>query len=50
MVYQVLLIGFLITLAFTVLLTPIVRRMALQHGWVDRPDGQRKLRPKGVFS
>lgn len=48
MVYQVLLIGFLLTLVFTVLLTPIVRRMALQHGWVDRPDGQRKLHARTI--
>lgn len=48
MVYQILLIGFLITLTFTVLLTPIVRRMAVQHGWVDRPDGQRKLHARTI--
>ena len=48
MVYHVLLVGFLLTLAFTVLLTPVVRRLALQHGWVDRPDGQRKLHARTV--
>ena len=48
MVYQLLLIGFLITLTFTVLLTPIVRRLALQRGWVDRPDGQRKLHARTI--
>ena len=48
MVYQVLLIGFLIAFAFTVLLTPVVRSMALRHGWVDRPDGQRKLHARIV--
>lgn len=48
MVYQVLLIGFLITVTFTVLLTPIVRKMALQYGWVDRPDGQRKLHARTI--
>lgn len=48
MVYQVLLIGFLLTLVFTVFLTPVVRRLALQRGWVDRPDGQRKLHARVV--
>ena len=48
MVYQVLLIGFLISLAFTVLLTPVVRRLALSQGWVDRPDGQRKLHARTI--
>lgn len=48
MVYQVLLLGFLIAFAFTVLLTPIVRRMALRSGWVDRPDGLRKLHARTI--
>jgi len=35
--------GFLIALAVTALATPLVRRLALAQGWVDQPDGQRKL-------
>lgn len=48
MVYQVLLIGFLIAFAFTVLLTPVVRALALRRGWVDRPDGLRKLHARTI--
>ena len=37
------LIGFLTALAVALGVTPVVRRLALAKGWVDRPDGERKL-------
>lgn len=43
MEYSVLVAGFLVAFGTTALCTPIVRRLAIDHGWVDRPDGQRKL-------
>lgn len=48
MVYQLLLIAFLIAFAFTVLATPVVRRVAMRRGWVDRPDGLRKLHARTI--
>jgi UDP-GlcNAc:undecaprenyl-phosphate GlcNAc-1-phosphate transferase len=43
MEYSVLVAGFLVAFGTTALTTPIVRRFAIDYGWVDRPDGQRKL-------
>ena len=43
MEYSVLVAGFLVAFGTTALTTPIVRRLAIDYGWVDRPDGQRKL-------
>lgn len=43
MEYSVLVAGFLVAFGTTALLTPIVRRLAIDHDWVDRPDGHRKL-------
>lgn len=43
MEYSVLVAGFLVAFGTTALLTPIVRRLAIDHGWVDRPDGLRKV-------
>jgi UDP-GlcNAc:undecaprenyl-phosphate/decaprenyl-phosphate GlcNAc-1-phosphate transferase len=37
------LLSFGIAAAFAFLLTPAVRNFARRHGWVDRPDGGRKL-------
>ena len=37
------LIGFLTALVVALVVTPVVRRLALAKGWVDRPDGERKL-------
>ena len=35
--------GFFVAFGTTGLLTPIVRRLAIERDWVDHPDGQRKL-------
>ena len=35
--------GFVAALLVALVLTPRVRRLAFQRGWVDRPDGERKL-------
>ena len=35
--------GFLVAFAMTALLVPLVRRWAIQQGWVDSPDSDRKL-------
>ncbi len=35
--------GFFVAFGTTGLLTPIVRRLAIEKNWVDHPDGQRKL-------
>lgn len=43
MEYSVLVAGFLVAFGTTALLTPIVRRMAIDNHWVDQPDGHRKL-------
>ena len=43
MEYSVLIAGFLVAFGTTALLTPIVRRLSIDQGWVDRPDGHRKL-------
>ena len=43
MEYSVLVAGFLVAFGTTALSTPIVRRLAIDYDWVDRPDGQRKL-------
>ena len=43
MEYSVLVAGFLVAFGTTALLTPIVRRLAIEHDWVDRPDGLRKV-------
>ena len=43
MEYSVLIAGFLVAFGTTALTTPIVRRLAIDYDWVDRPDGQRKL-------
>ena len=36
-------LGFAVAFVVALLLTPWVRRLALERGWVDRPDGDRKL-------
>jgi UDP-GlcNAc:undecaprenyl-phosphate GlcNAc-1-phosphate transferase len=43
MEYSVLIAGFLVAFGTTALLTPVVRRLAIDYDWVDRPDGHRKL-------
>jgi UDP-GlcNAc:undecaprenyl-phosphate GlcNAc-1-phosphate transferase len=43
MEYSVLVAGFLVAFGTTALLTPIVRRLAIDQDWVDQPDGHRKL-------
>ncbi|MEM8598312.1 MAG: MraY family glycosyltransferase [Bacteroidota bacterium] len=46
MEYSVLIIlitGFFVAFGTTGLLTPIVRRLAIERDWVDHPDGHRKL-------
>lgn len=43
MEYSVLVAGFLVAFGTTALLTPVVRRLALDYDWVDHPDGRRKL-------
>ena len=43
MEYSVLIAGFLVAFGTTALLTPVVRRLAIDHDWVDRPDGLRKM-------
>lgn len=46
MEYSVLIIlitGFFVAFGTTGLLTPVVRRFAIEKNWVDHPDGQRKL-------
>ena len=48
MEYSVLVAGFLVAFGTTALSTPIVRRLALDYDWVDRPDGQRKLHTEVV--
>jgi UDP-GlcNAc:undecaprenyl-phosphate GlcNAc-1-phosphate transferase len=35
--------GFAVALSVTLLATPLVRRLAFARGWVDQPDGSRKL-------
>ena len=35
--------GLLVALTVALVLTPRVRRLAFQRGWVDQPDGERKL-------
>ncbi len=35
--------GFFVAFGTTGLLTPVVRRLAIERDWVDHPDGQRKL-------
>lgn len=37
------LIGFVVATAVSLLLLPRVERLAIRQGWVDRPDGERKL-------
>ena len=37
------LLGFAVALGVALGITPAVRRIALAKGWVDRPDGERKL-------
>lgn len=39
----VLVSGFVLSISTTILLIPVVRRIALSRGWVDHPDAQRKL-------
>lgn len=39
----VLVSGFVLSISTTILLIPVVRRIALYRGWVDHPDTQRKL-------
>jgi len=39
-----------IAFGLTVLATPVVRTLALRYGWVDAPDGQRKLHDRTVAS
>ena len=39
----ILLGGFMLSLGLAVLLVPPVRRIALQKGWTDAPDGKRKI-------
>jgi len=39
----VLVSGFVLSISTTILLIPVVRRIALHQGWVDYPDAQRKL-------
>jgi UDP-GlcNAc:undecaprenyl-phosphate/decaprenyl-phosphate GlcNAc-1-phosphate transferase len=41
--YMIAIAGFVVALAVTALATPLVRQIALARGWVDQPDGQRKL-------
>jgi UDP-GlcNAc:undecaprenyl-phosphate GlcNAc-1-phosphate transferase len=48
MEYPVLVAGFLVAFGTTALLTPVVRRLALDHDWVDHPDGHRKLHANTV--
>jgi UDP-GlcNAc:undecaprenyl-phosphate/decaprenyl-phosphate GlcNAc-1-phosphate transferase len=43
MIIVIALTSFLIALGVTALCTPIVRMLALRFGWVDAPDGERKL-------
>lgn len=43
MIAVVLLVTLLISFAATVLLVPVVRRVAMKKGWVDKPDRERKL-------
>ncbi|MEO0559614.1 MAG: MraY family glycosyltransferase [Bacteroidota bacterium] len=37
------LVGFVVALVVALVLTPGVRRLAFKRGWVDQPDGERKL-------
>lgn len=48
MEYPVLVAGFLVAFGTTALLTPVVRRFALDNDWVDHPDGHRKLHANTV--
>lgn len=48
MEYSVLIAGFLVAFGTTALLTPIVRRLAIDQNWVDQPDGYRKLHTRVV--
>jgi UDP-GlcNAc:undecaprenyl-phosphate/decaprenyl-phosphate GlcNAc-1-phosphate transferase len=41
--YLILLPGFLLAVLTTVFLTPLICKLALRNGWVDAPDGKRKL-------
>ncbi|MEM1056556.1 MAG: MraY family glycosyltransferase [Bacteroidota bacterium] len=38
-----LLLGFAVSLAASLVLVPVVARLALRFGWVDAPDGRRKI-------
>ena len=44
----VILSGFVVAFAAAAALTPLVRRLALHKGWVDKPDGVRKLHPEPI--
>jgi UDP-GlcNAc:undecaprenyl-phosphate/decaprenyl-phosphate GlcNAc-1-phosphate transferase len=48
MIYALLSIGMLVALAITAALMPVVRNFALARGWVDAPDGKRKLHDRPV--
>ncbi len=43
MIYLELITGFLISFATAALLIPLIIRLALRKGWVDKPDNHRKL-------
>lgn len=48
MEYPVLIAGFIVAFGTTALLTPVIRRLALDYDWVDHPDGFRKLHANTV--
>lgn len=43
-----LVLGFLVSLLAALVLVPVVRRLALRAGWVDAPDGDRKVHRTAV--
>ncbi len=48
MIYGIALAGLLVALAVSALLILPVRRLAIARGWVDHPDGERKLHGRAV--
>lgn len=48
MIYALVSIGMLVALAVTAALLPVIRSWALARGWVDVPDGERKLHTRPV--
>ncbi len=50
MIYTIALAGLLIAIAVSAYLVLPIRRLAVQRGWIDSPDGQRKLHERSVPS